>query len=157
MFKNTPFESIAKNLSDAAPNLSPAAMQEALKPVQQNMKAWVDLAQAQAQAAQASIAASVENIKHAKDPQSAFESFKASAEAGMALFTRNLKEAAALGVGQFHHSVDAIEKSHPAPEAFAKVGQNLKAAASTAENAVNSILEKGTAAVSSASKSSKSR
>ena len=146
MFKNNPFEAIAKNLADAAPALTPAAVQEALKPVQDNLKAWADLAQAQAHAAQQSVAASVEAIKGAKDPQSAFEGLKASAEASLALFTQNLKDVTALGVEQFHSSVDALGKNHPAPEAFASVSKNLKAAASTAESTLNSLLDKGAAA-----------
>ena len=44
MFKNTPFEAIAKTMSEAAPKMNPAAMQEAIKPVQDNLKAWSDLA-----------------------------------------------------------------------------------------------------------------
>ena len=157
MFKNTPFEAIAKNLADAAPAMTPAAMQEAIKPIQDNLKAWVDLAQSQAQAVQASVAASVESIKSVKDPQAAFEELKASAEAGMALFAKNLKDVKALGVDQFHNSVDALEKSHPAPEAFASVSKNLKAAASTAENTLNSLLDKGASVAASVAPAAKTR
>ena len=85
---------------------------------------------------------------------------KASAEAGMAMFARNLKEATSLSVGQFHSTVDAIEKAHPSPEAFASVAKNLKAAASTAENTIDTALEKGAsmaASVGSTSKPKKSR
>jgi len=159
MFKNTPFEAIAKTMSESAPKLNPAAMQEALKPVQDNIKAWADLAQAQAKEAQAVLADSVESIKSAKDPQAAFEVFKASAEASMALFAKNLKAATSLSVDQFHSSVDAVEKAHPAPEAFAAVAKNLKAAASTAESTLGSALEKGAsvaASVASATKTKKS-
>ena len=161
MFKNNPFEAFAKNLADAAPSMNPAAVQEALKPVQDNLKAWADLAQAQAQAAQQSVTSAVEAIKSAKDPQAAFEGLKASAEAGLALFTQNMKDVTAFGVEQFHSSVDAIGKSHPAPEAFASVGKNLKAAASTAENTLNTLLDKGAAAAAAvtpeAAKTRKSR
>lgn len=143
MFKNTPFESIAKTLSESAPKFNPAAMQDAIKPAQDNLKAWADLAQNQAKEAQAALLETVESIKGAKDPQAAFEVFKASTEASMALFARNLKEATSLSVGQFHDTVDAIEKAHPAPEAFAAVAKNLKSAASTAESALDSALEKG--------------
>ena len=157
MFKNTPFEAIAKSMSDAAPKMNPAAMQEALKPVQDHLKAWADLAQVQAKEAQAVITETVESIKGAKDPQAAFEVMKSSAEAGMALFAKNLKAATSLSVGQFHSGVDAMEKAHPAPEAFANVAKNLKAAASTAESTLDSALEKGTAAVASVSKAKKTR
>jgi len=157
MFKNTPFEAIAKTMTDAAPNLNPAAMQEALKPVQDNLKAWADLAQSQAKEAQAVLTETVESIKSAKDPQAAFELMKSSAEAGMALFAKNLKAATSLSVGQFNSGVDAIEKAHPAPEAFASVAKNLKAAASNAESTLESAMEKGASAVASVSKSKKSR
>jgi hypothetical protein len=149
MFKNTPFEAIAKTMSEQAPKLNPAAVQEALKPVQDNIKAWADLAQAQAKEAQAVLAESVESIKGAKDPQAAFEVFKASAEAGMALFAKNLQAATSLSVGQFHSTVDAVEKAHPAPEAFAAVAKNLKAAATTAESTLGTVMEKGAAMAAS--------
>ena len=157
MFKNTPFEAIAKTMSESAPKFNPAAMQDAIKPMQDNAKAWADLAQSQAKEAQAALAETVESIKGIKDPQAAFEIMKASAEAGMAMFARNLKEVTSLSVGQFHNSVDAIEKAHPAPEAFASVGKNLKAAASTAENTLDSMMEKGAAAVASVSPSTKAK
>ena len=160
MFKNTPFEAIAKTMSEAAPQFNPAAMQDAIKPAQDNLKAWADLAQNQAKEAQAALAETVESIKGAKDPQAAFEVFKASAEAGMAMFAKNLKEATSLSVGQFHGTVDAIEKAHPAPETFAAVAKNLKAAASTAENALETAMEKTasmTASMAPAAKAKKSR
>lgn len=157
MFKNTPFEAIAKTMSEAAPKMNPAAVQEALKPVQDNLKAWADLAQNQAKEAQTVLTEAVESIKSAKDPQAAFEVMKSSAEAGMAMFAKNLKAATSLSVGQFHSSVDAIEKAHPAPEAFASVAKNLKAAVSTAESNFESAMEKGASAVASVSKAKKSR
>ena len=157
MFKNTPFEAIAKTMSESAPKMNPAALQEAIKPVQDNLKAWADLAQAQAKEAQAVITETVESIKGAKDPQTAFELMKASAEAGVAIFAKNLKAATSLSVDQFHSSVDAIEKALPAPEAFASVAKNLKAAASTAESTLDTALEKGAAAVASVSGATKAK
>jgi hypothetical protein len=157
MFKNTPFEAIAKTMSESAPKFNPAAMQDAIKPAQDNLKAWADLAQEQAKEAQAALLETVDSIKNAKDPQAAFEVFKASAEAGMAMFAKNLKDATALSVGQFHGAVDAIEKAHPAPEAFAVVAKNLKDAASTAENTLESALEKGASMAASVSPSAKAK
>jgi hypothetical protein len=156
MFKNTPFEAIAKSMTDAAPKFNPSSMQDALKPAQDNLKAWADLAQSQAQEMQATLTEAVESMKAVKDPQAAFEAFKASAETGMALLAKNLKEASALSVDQFHGVVDAVEKAHPAPEAFASVAKGMKAAASTAESTLNSALEKG-ASVAPASKAKKTR
>jgi hypothetical protein len=149
MFKNTPFEAIAKTMSESAPKFNAASMQDAIKPAQENLKAWADLAQNQAKEAQAAIAETMESIKGIKDPQAAFEIMKASSEAGMAMFAKNLKEATSLSVGQFHSTVDAVEKAHPAPEAFAPVAKNLKAAATTAESTLDSVLEKGAAVAAS--------
>jgi hypothetical protein len=157
MFKNTPFEAIAKTMTDAAPKFDPAAMQDAIKPAQDNLKAWADLAQSQAKEAQEAITDTVESIKGIKDPQAAFELMKASAEAGMAMFAKNLKDATSLSFGQFHSTVDAVEKAHPAPEAFAAVAKNLKAAATTAENTLESVMEKGAAAVAAVAPAAKAK
>ncbi len=157
MFKNTPFEAIAKTMSESVPKFDPAAMQDAIKPAQENIKAWADLAQNQAKEAQAVLTETVESIKGIKDPQAAFEIMKASAEAGMAMFAKNLKDATALSFGQFHSTVDAVEKAHPAKEAFAPLAKNLKAAATTAENALETAMEKGAAAVASVSPAAKGK
>ena len=150
MFSNTPFEAAAKTMKENAEKFNPAAAQEAFKPVMDHLKAWGDLAQKQAQAAQASITETVESFKSVKEPQAAFEAMKASAENGIAIATKNLKDVTALGVAQFNSSVDALEKSHPAPEVFANVGKSLKAAASTMETALESAMKNGAAAVKKA-------
>jgi hypothetical protein len=157
MFKNTPFEAIAKTMTDAAPKFNADAIQEAVKPVQDNLKIWADLAQNQAKEAQAAMAETMASIKDIKDPQAAFDIMKASAEAGMAMFAKNLKDVTSLSFGQFHSAVDAIEKAHPAPEAFASVAKNMKAAAASAENAIETAMDKGAAAVAPAAKAKKSR
>ena len=156
MFKNTPFEAIAKTISESAPKFNATSMQDA-KPAQDNLKEWADLAQSQAKDAQAALTETMTSLKDVKDPQAAFEIMKASAEAGMAMFAKNLKEATSLSVGQFHNSVDAVEKAHPAPEAFASVAKNLKAAATTAESTLGSVLEKGAEAVASVATVSKTK
>ena len=150
MFTNTPFESAAKTMKANAEKFNPAAMQDAVKPVMENLKAWGDLAQKQAQVAQAAVAETVESFKSIKEPQAAFEAMKASAENGIAMATKNLKDVTALGVAQFNSSVDALEKAHPAPETFANVGKSLKAAASAVENALESAMKNGAAAVAAA-------
>lgn len=150
MFTNTPFESIAKTMKENAAKFNPAASQEAFKPVMDNLKAWGDLAQKQAQTAQAAVAETVKSFKSIKEPQAAFEAMKASAENSLAMATENLKEVTALGFAQFHSSVDALEKAHPAPEAFATVGKGLKDAASKMENALESAMKNGAAAVKKA-------
>ena len=150
MFTNTSFEAIAKTMKENAEKFNPAASQEAFKPVMAQLKAWGDLAQKQAQATQAAVAETVESFKSIKEPQAAFEAMKTSAEQGLAIATKNLKEVTALGFAHFHSSVDTLEKAHPAPEAFANVGKGLKNAASTMENALESVMKKGTAAVKKA-------
>jgi hypothetical protein len=157
MFKNTPFEAIAKTLTDAAPKFNVDAMQDAIKPVQDNLKVWADLAQNQATEAQAAMAETLASIKDIKDPQAAFDIMKASAEAGIAMFSKNLKDVASLSFGQFHSAVDAIEKAHPVPEAFASVAKNMKAAAASAESAIETAMDKGATAVAPAAKAKKAR
>jgi hypothetical protein len=152
MFTNTSFEAAAKTLKESAEKFSPAAAQEAFKPVMDNLKAWGDLAQQQAQAAQAAMAQTVESFKSIKEPQSAFQALKTSAENSIAIATKNLQDVTALGVAQFNSSVDAFEKAHPAPEAFATVGKSLKTAASNLETAVDTAVKKGSAAVAAATK-----
>jgi hypothetical protein len=153
MFKNTPFEAAAKAMQDSAAKLNPAAAQEAVKAMQENLKAWGDMAQSQAKAAQAAVVESVESMKSVKAPQEAIESMKSSAEMTMAMAAKHLKEATALGVAQFQASIDALEKSHPAPEALANVGKTLKAAAASMETAVDAALKNSAAALAAVKKS----
>lgn len=145
MFKNTPFDSIAKTMSDAMPQFNASAVQDAAKPAQENLKAWADLAQKQAAEVQSAISQTVASIKGIQDPQAAFEIMKDSAEAGMAMYAQNLKDATSLSFGQFHGNVDALEKAHPQHEVVASVAKSLKAAASTAENAIDAAMTKGVA------------
>lgn len=156
MFTNTSFEAAAKAMKESVEKFNPAAAQEAFKPMMDNLKAWGELAQKQAQVAQAAVAETVESFKSVKEPQAAFEVLKASAEKGVAIATQNLQEVTALGVAQFHASVDALEKAHPAPEAFASVGKSLKSAASNVETVLDTAVKKGAAAVASATKKSDS-
>ena len=141
MFNNTSFEAITKTLKENAEKFNPAATQEALKPLMANLQAWGELAQKQAQAAQASVTATVESFKSIKEPQAAFEAMKALAEQNMAAAAKNLKEVTALGVAQFHTSVEAMEKAHPAPEAFAAVSKGMKTAASQVQTAVETAVK----------------
>lgn len=157
MFKNTPFEAIAKSMTESAPKFDMGAAQDAFRPIQDNLKAWADLAQAQAAEAQANLMETVEAVKGAKDPQAAFEAFKVSSEAAMALFQKNLKDATALSVTQFHGTVDAVQKAHPAAESFAPVAKSLKAAASNAESALDSAIEKGASLAASVAPAAKAK
>jgi hypothetical protein len=141
MFNNTSFEAITKTLKENAEKFNPAASQEALKPLMANLQAWGELAQKQAQAAQASVTATVESFKTIKEPQAAFEAMKALAEQNMAAAAKNLKEVTDLGMAQFHTSVEAMEKAHPAPEAFAAVSKGMKTAAAQVQTAVETAVK----------------
>ena len=152
MTNNTAFADIAKTMQENMKKFNPAAAQDALKPVMDNLKAWGDLAQKQAQAAQASMTQTMEAFKGVKEPQAAFEAMKASAETSMALAAQNLKEVTALGVAQFTTSVDAIEKAHPAPQAIAGLTKGMKDAAAKIETSLESALNNGSAAIKKASK-----
>ena len=88
-------------MTDAASKFNADAMQDAIKPVQDNLKVWADLAQNQAKDAQDAMAETMASIKDIKDPQAAFDIMKASAEAGMAMFAKNLKDATPLSFGQW--------------------------------------------------------
>jgi hypothetical protein len=147
MFKNTPFEAVAKALSEGAPKIDSAAAQAALKSMQDNLMAWGNLAQSQAQAVQASVTKTMASLQGASDPQSALAAIKSSAADGLSLATQNLQGVTALAMAQFLASVDTIEKTHPMPESFASVAQALRAAANTFENAVSTALDKASATV----------
>jgi hypothetical protein len=99
---------------------------------------------------QDAVAETFESFKTIKEPQAAFEVMKTSAENGLAIASKNLKDVTALGVAQFSTSMDAIEKAHPAPETFAAIAKSLKDAASTAESALESAMRKGADAVAAA-------
>lgn len=157
MFTNNPFESFTKSMSVSAPTFDPAAMQDSMKLVQDNLKAWSDLAQSQAQATQAAIASTMESFKSVKEPQAALEVMKTSAETNMALATKNLKAATALSIEQFNASLEAIEKAHPAPEAFAGMAKGLKAAVAAAEQALDAALSNSAMAVAKATPAKKTK
>lgn len=141
MFNNTSFDAITKTFKENAAKFNPAASQEALKPLMANLEAWGELAQKQAHAAQASMTATFESFKSVKEPQGAFETMKALAEESMATATKNLKDVTALGLAQFHTTVEAIEKAHPAPDAFAAVSKGMKAAAAQMQTAVDTVVK----------------
>ena len=147
MFTNTAFESIAKTMKENTSKFNSAASQEAFKPAVEQLKAWGELAQKQVQGFQAAAAQTVESFKGLNDPQAAFEAMKASAESSIATATQNLKDVTELGLAQIHAGVDALEKAHLAPEAFATVGKGLKTVASTMENALESAMKTGAAVV----------
>ena len=149
---NTPFDDIANTMKETLAKFNPAASQEALAPVMDNLKAWGELIQTQAQTAQAAMAETVESFKNIKEPQAAFEVMTALAERNMAIAVQNLKDISALGFAQFHANIDALQKAHPAPEAFAPVAKVLKDAASQMENALESTMNKSADTVKTATR-----
>ena len=152
MTTNTAFADVAKTMQDNMKKMNPAAAQEAFKPVMDNLKAWGDLAQKQAQAAQASMTQTMESFKGVKEPQAAFEAMKASAESSIALATQNLKDVTALGVAQFTTSIDAMEKASPAPQSMAGLTKTMKDAAAKIESSLETALNTGAAAIKKAAK-----
>ena len=155
MFKNTPFEAVAKAMSEGAPKLDPSAVQATVTAMQDNLMAWGNLAQSQAQAVQASVSKTMAALQGATDPQSALEAIKSSASDGVSLTSQNLQGVTSLAMAQFLAGVDAMEKASPMPESCAAVTQALRTAASNFENAVNAALDKASATVVAAKPAAK--
>ncbi|HRK39618.1 MAG TPA: hypothetical protein PK347_14650 [Burkholderiaceae bacterium] len=141
MYAQKPFESFAQSIAVSVPKFDPAVIQASWQQAQDNMKAWGELAQSQVQAAQAAAAETVEAFKGIKDPQAALTVFQASAESGVALFTRHVKAATALSVEQFNAALDSAAKSHPAPEAFAGFADSMKSALATVAQSLDTVLQ----------------
>ena len=138
----TQIDDIAYTMKENLAKLNPAASQETLVSVMDNLKAWSELIQLQTQKAQAAMAETVELFKGIKEPQAAFEAMKAVAEQSLALASQNMKDATALSFEQFQSGVDVLQKAYPAPEAFAPVAKGLKDAASTMQNFLESAMNK---------------
>jgi hypothetical protein len=152
MASKTAFDTITKTMEESLAKLSSGASQETLAPVMDNLKAWGELIQTQAQKAQAAMAETAESFKDIKEPTAAMEGVKAVAERNMQLALENLRDVSALGFAQFQANVDALQKVHPAPEAFAPVAKGLKDAASKMESALESTLNKAPATVKTAAR-----
>lgn len=157
MFTTNPFESITKTLMSGADKFTPDAAQDATKLMMDNLRMWGDLAQAQAQAVQASALETVEGIKSIKEPQAAFETFKNNAQKVVALTAKHLQEVTELSVEQFNAGVDLLQERHPAPDTFAPVAKGMKVAATAIESAVLSTLKTGVDVAEAAPKGKKPR
>lgn len=147
MFKNTSFEAIAKTMTEGAGKFNPEAMQDVVRSTQENLKAMTALLQAQFQAGQAAAAENMATFKSVKEPQAALEAMKASAAQGVEMATKNFKDVTALAVSQFKANLDAIEKVHPAPEAFASIAKGLKDAATLMESNLDLAMDKGATSI----------
>ena len=150
MLTNKSFESAQKTIKSSAEKFTPAATQEAFQPMADNLKAWGDLVQEQAQASQAAVTETFEAFKSIKEPKAAFDIMSAFAENLMAMTAKNIKDAVALSVAQFKGNVASIEKNLPASDAVTSIANGMKDAASKMENSVESSVNDGAAAVKKA-------
>ena len=150
MHTNKSFESAEKTLKSSAEKFTPAAAQEAFQPMVENLKAWGELVQEQAQASQAAVTETFEAFKSVKEPQAAFDVMSAFSEKLMAMTAKNIKDAVALGVAQFKGNVVSLEKNLPASEAVTSIANGMKEAASKMESSVESSVDDGAAAVKKA-------
>ncbi len=150
MNMNQTFESAQKSLQSSAEKFTPEAMQEAFQPFMNNMKAWGELAQQQAQASQKALTETVEAFKNVKEPQAAMEIMGTFAQTLMEMTSKNMKDTVALSVSQFKGNVTSMEKTMPASEAMTSIANNMKDAASKMESSVETSVNEGAAAVKKA-------
>ncbi|MCF8157524.1 MAG: hypothetical protein K9K35_16085 [Rhodoferax sp.] len=157
MFTNNPFESAAKALLNGAGKLSSDDAQSAAKEMMDSLRAWGDLVQTQAQAAQVASVEAVEDFKSVRDPMAAFEAFRSNTQKMLALSATHLQETMALSIEQFNAGVDLLQERHPTPDAFAPVAQGMKKAASAVESGMLAALNTGIEATGTKPAAKKSR
>ena len=157
MFPNNPFESVTKTLLNGVGKLSSDDAQGLVKEMVDSLRAWGDLVQTQAQAAQAASMEAVEEIKAVRDPMGAVEAFKTNTQKMLALTTTHLQETMALSIEQFNAGVDLLQERHPTPDAFAPMAHGMKKAASALESGVLAVLNTGIEATGAKPAAKKSR
>lgn len=150
MNMNQTFESAQKSIQSSAEKFTPEAMQEAFQPIMNNMKAWGELVQQQAQASQNAFTETFEAFKNVKEPQAAMEIMGTFAQTLMEMTSKNMKDTVALSVSQFKGTVTSMEKNLPASEAVTSIANNMKDAASKMESSVETSVNEGAAAVKKA-------
>ena len=150
MNMNQTFESAQKSIQSSAEKFTPEAMQEAFQPIMNNMKAWGELVQQQAQASQTVVTETVEAFKNVKEPQAAFDIMSTFGQNLVALTSKNLKDTVALSVAQFKGNVDSVQKSLPASDAVTNIANSMKDSATQLESSVESSVNEGAAAVKKA-------
>ena len=150
MNMNQTFESAQKSIQSSAEKFTPEAMQEAFQPMMNNMKAWGELVQQQAQASQAVVTETFEAFKNVQEPQAALEIMGTFAQNMMEITSKNLKETVALSVSQFKGNVDSMQKNLPASDAVSSISNSMKDAASKMESNVETSVNEGAAAVKKA-------
>ena len=144
---NQNFESAQKSIQSSAEKFTPEAMQEAFQPIMNNMKAWGELVQQQAQASQTVVTETFEAFKNVKEPQAALEIMGTFAQNLVEMTSKNLKETVALSVSQFKGNVDSMQKNLPASDAVTSIANSMKDSATQMETSVESSVNEGAAAI----------
>ena len=144
---NQSFESVQKSIQSSTEKFTPEAMQEAFQPVMNNMKAWGELVQQQAQASQSALTETFEAFKNVKEPQAAMEIMGTFAQTMMEMTSKNMKDTVALSVSQFKGNVSSLEKTLPASEAVTSIANSMKDSATQMETSVESSVNEGAAAI----------
>ena len=144
---NQTFESAQKSIQSSAEKFTPEAMQEAFQPLMNNMKAWGELVQQQAQASQTVVTETFEAFKNVKEPQAALEIMGTFAQNMVEMTSKNLKETVALSVSQFKGNVDSMQKNLPASDAVTNMANSMKDSATQMESSVESSVNEGAAAI----------
>ena len=147
MNMNQTFESAQKSIQSSAEKFTPEAMQEAFQPIMNNMKAWGELVQQQAQASQTVVTETFEAFKNVKEPQAALEIMGTFAQNLVEMTSKNLKETVALSVSQFKGNVDSMQKNLPASDAVTSIANSMKDSATQMETSVESSVNEGAAAI----------
>ncbi len=147
MNMNQNFESAQKSIQSSAEKFTPEAMQEAFQPIMNNMKAWGELVQQQAQASQTVVTETFEAFKNVKEPQAALEIMGTFAQNLVEMTSKNLKETVALSVSQFKGNVDSMQKNLPASDAVTSIANSMKDSATQMETSVESSVNEGAAAI----------
>ena len=150
MNMNQTFESAQKSIQSSTEKFTPEAMQEAFQPIMNNMKAWGELVQQQAQASQTVVTETFEAFKNVKEPQAALEVMGTFAQNLVEMTSKNLKETVALSVSQFKGNVDSMQKNLPASDAVTSIANSMKDSATQLESSVESSVNEGAAAAKKA-------
>ena len=147
---NQNYESAQKSLQSSAEQFTPEAMQQAFQPMMDNMKAWGELIQQQAQESQNVITETFEAFKNVKEPQAALEIMGTFAQNLVSLTSKNMKDTVALSVAQFQGNVDSMQKNLPASDAVSSIANSMKDSASKMQSSMESSVNEGYTAVKKA-------
>ena len=150
MNMNQNFESAQKSIQSSAEKFTPEAMQEAFQPIMNNMKAWGELVQQQAQESQNVANETFEAFKNVKEPQAVVDVMSQFGKSLLALTSKNFKDTVALSVAQFKGNVSSLEKNLPASEALTSIANTMKDSATQMETSVESSVNDSVAAAKKA-------